>query len=152
MSIDNIYHYERITDQIGCSGQPTSEQFEDIANAGFKSVINLAMADSDNAIPNEGSLVTALGMTYVQIPVDFANPTRGDLDKFCAVMQSLEADQVWVHCVVNARVSAFLYLYLRHIRNLDEPDCRTQLLDRWEPQMDDVWKNFMQDGDTWLQT
>ena len=152
MSLDKIYHYERVTDLIGSSGQPTADQFDDIAAAGFNAVINLAMADSDNAIPNEGSLVTGLGMTYVQIPVDFNNPTQRDLEKFCGVMQSMEADQVWVHCVVNARVSAFLYLYLRYIKNLDEADCRTNLLDRWEPQMDDVWKNFLNEGQSWLQT
>src|SRR5450756_117291 len=39
---------------------------------------NLALPTSDNAIPNEGSVVTSLGMAYVHIPVDFKAPTQKD--------------------------------------------------------------------------
>ena len=145
-NLNNIYHFEQITPQIGCSGQPTAEQFALIAQDGFSAVINLAMADSDNAIANEGSIVTHLGMTYVHIPVDFANPTLDNLHRFVGIMQALEktnGGKVWVHCVVNARVSAFLYLYLKHIKGLPENQCRTVLLDRWESQMDEVWSTFL---------
>lgn len=146
MSLDQIYHYEIVTDQIGSSGQPTEDQFADIAAAGYQAVINLAMADSDNAIPHEGNLVSAQQMSYIQIPVDFANPTMADLERFCGVMQTVEPQRVWVHCVVNARVSAFLYLYLKHVKGLPESECRTNLLDRWQPQMDEVWQNFLTQG------
>ncbi len=146
MSLDQIYHYEKVTELIGSSGQPTAEQFADIAGAGYQAVINLALADSDHAIATEGNLVTGLHMSYVQIPVDFAQPTLDDLDRFCGVMQAMEPHKVWVHCVVNARVSAFLYLYLRYVKQLPEADCRTHLLDEWTPQMDAVWQQFLRDG------
>ena len=144
--LDQIYHYEPVTDLIGSSGQPTIEQFQFIADAGYKTVINLALATSDNAIATEGTIVSDLNMVYTHIPVDFENPTMGDLTSFCGVMQNVEADKVWVHCVVNARVSAFLYLYLRYVNHLPEAQCRTALLDRWEPQMDEVWKEFLATG------
>jgi hypothetical protein len=37
-------------------------------------VINLAMPNSENAIPEEGYIVTARSMTYVHIPVPFDAP------------------------------------------------------------------------------
>jgi len=141
--LQDITNFVALTDDIGSSGQPTREQFQSIAEAGYAAVINLAMPDSDHAISEEGSLVTALGMSYVHIPVDFAAPTVDDLRQFIGVMQALEGRKVWVHCVVNARVSAFLYHYLKRVRKLDEDACRSPILAKWEPQMDDTWRKFL---------
>ena len=152
MSIEQIYNYEPLTDQIGTSGQPTPQQFQDIASNGYRTVINLAMPDSDNALENEGNLVSRQGMAYVHLPVDFAQPTMQDLQQFCRLMQATEPSKVWVHCVVNARVSAFTYLYLRYVKGLPEQACRTGLLDKWTPEMDDVWQQFLQQGASFLQT
>lgn len=70
MSILN--HYQ-ITDQIASSGQPLENQFTEIAEGGYNAVLNLAMPDHDNSIANEGSVLTALGMTYIHIPVPFGH-------------------------------------------------------------------------------
>jgi protein tyrosine phosphatase (PTP) superfamily phosphohydrolase (DUF442 family) len=142
-NLEQIYNYEKVTEQIGSSGQPTRDQFGLIKEAGYDAVINLALATSDNALPDEGNVVTALEMGYHHIPVKFDDPTVDDLRIFFRVMHALEQKKVWVHCVVNARVSAFLYHYLRYGEDLDERAARTALLDRWEPEMDDVWKSFL---------
>lgn len=141
--LGDITNFVQNTEDIGSSGQPTRAQFQDISRAGYDAVINLAMPDSDHAIPEEGSLVTSLGMSFCHIPVDFAAPTAADLRQFIGVMRALEGRKVWVHCVVNARVSAFLYHYLKRVRKLDEAACRSPILEQWTPQMDDVWQNFL---------
>ena len=138
-----VYNYERVTDWLATSGQPTVAQFADIAAAGYEAVVNLALPTSDNAIAGEGSLVAEHGMAYFQIPVVFEKPTLQDLRLFFGVMRALEGRKVWVHCVVNARVSAFVYLYLRHALGVDEEAAKTNLLRKWLPQMDDVWKDFL---------
>ena len=144
MALNDIYNFEAPTDWLGTSGQPRAEQFADIAAAGYSAVINLAMPTSDNAIPEEGSIVTGHGMSYHQIPVDFAAPTTSDLRRFFGVLKALEGEKVWVHCVINARVSAFSYHYLRMEKGLDEEAASTNLLKRWRPQMDEVWTEFLQ--------
>ena len=63
VAIENITNYIRISDRIASSGQPEEQQFKDIAQAGFQVVINLAMPNSDNAIPEEGYIVTARKMS-----------------------------------------------------------------------------------------
>lgn len=143
MDLREITNFVQLTDDIGTSGQPTREQFAAIAGAGFGTVVNLALPTSDNAIADEGSVVTGLGMRYVHIPVVFESPTVDDLRTFIGVMKALEGSKVWVHCVVNARVSAFLYHYLRHVRGLDEAASRSVVLDRWEPSMNETWKSFL---------
>ena len=105
----DIYNHYRLTDSIASSGQPLEDQFKDIAEAGYDAVINLAMPDSDHAIPTEGSIVTSLGMTYIHIPVPFDAPSEGHFAAFSGYMDTLQKKKVWVHCVVNARVSAFLF-------------------------------------------
>ena len=63
-SIESIRNYVQLTPTIGTSGQPLVDQFQFIADAGFNTVINIAMPDHANSIDEEGRLVTELGMNY----------------------------------------------------------------------------------------
>lgn len=139
----NITNFVLLTELIATSGQPAREQFSEIANLGYSTVINLAMPDSDGAIPEEGGIVTSLGMAYVHIPVPFDRPTIDHLRQFIGVMNTLDGKRVWVHCVKNWRVSAFMYHYLRFEKGLPEVECRTPMLAAWEPAMDEVWRVFI---------
>ena len=141
--LSDITNFIQLTPDIGTAGQPTREQFPDIAAAGYQAVVNLAMHDSDNAVPEEGSLVAAHGMRYFHLPIDFASPTAVDARLFNDLMDVLSPRKVFVHCALNLRVSAFMYLYLRHKRGLDEQTSRSPLIARWEPKMDQVWKDFL---------
>jgi protein tyrosine phosphatase (PTP) superfamily phosphohydrolase (DUF442 family) len=141
--LSDIVNYVELSDGVGTSGQPTSEQFAEIAAHGYNALINLALPTSDHAIAEEGSLVTALGMAYFHIPVRFDRPTTDDLKLFIHTMRALEGRKVWVHCVVNARVSAFMYHYLKHDKNCDEAAASSPLLTAWRPRMDPVWQSFM---------
>ena len=142
-ALSEIRNFEQATDRIGCSGQPTASQFQSIAQAGYRAVINLALADSHDAIAEEGSIVTGLGLSYHHIPVRFDAPADDDLRLFVGVMTALRDRPVWVHCVVNARVSAFLFHYLTQVEGLSEERATTRLLRRWRPEMDDVWRQFL---------
>ena len=133
-----------MTATVGTSGQPTADQFTQIAAAGYSTVINLAMPDSDHAIADEGRIVTSLGMTYIHIPVPFDRPSADHLRSFVRVMRAVEDRKVWVHCVVNARVSAFMYQYLKIEHGYDDDRAKNSLLRRWEPKMDAAWIRFLQ--------
>jgi protein tyrosine phosphatase (PTP) superfamily phosphohydrolase (DUF442 family) len=141
--LEKITNFVQLTDDVGTSGQPKRDQFELIKRDGYCAVVNLALPTSDHAIADEGSVVTGLGMSYFHIPVDFKNPTLEDLRTFFGTMNALEGRKVWVHCVVNARVSAFMYLYLKHMRGLDDAAARSPVLDRWAPRMEPVWASFI---------
>jgi protein tyrosine phosphatase (PTP) superfamily phosphohydrolase (DUF442 family) len=145
-TLSEITNFVPLTEDIGTSGQPTVEQFAAIAEAGYRAVVNLALPTSEHAIADEGRLVTELGMSYFHIPVRFEEPTVDDARTFFGVMNALAGKKVWVHCVVNARVSAFLYLYLRYVRGLDEEASRSVVLQRWELRMDATWRAFLAQG------
>ena len=141
MSIEEITNYRRVSDTLASSGQPTEAQFKDIALAGFDVVINLAMPNSDDAIPEEGGIVTARKMTYVHLPVPFEAPTAEHLRSFFRLMAAFEGRRCWVHCVMNYRVSAFLYQYFRQVHQVDDDQARSIMIADWAP--DEVWQAFM---------
>ncbi|MGB0579058.1 MAG: protein tyrosine phosphatase family protein, partial [Limisphaerales bacterium] len=89
-----IDNYLEIDDSLGTAGQPTIEQFDLLQDAGFETVINLALPTSDNAIANEGSIVTGHGQRYVHIPVDFAAPRNQDFHLFTAIMDECRDQKV----------------------------------------------------------
>ena len=108
--VEKILDYLRISDTIGTAGQPTEEQFAAIKSAGYQVVVNLAMPDSPNALPNESELVAEQDMDYVHIPVVWDAPAMEDLEQFFAVMDECRDKKVFVHCARNKRVSAFIFL------------------------------------------
>lgn len=141
--LSEITNYFQMTDLVATSGRPTKEQFAEIADAGFAAVVNLAMPDGEGALPDEGAIVTSLGMIYIHIPVPWESPSADHLNQYLGVMKALEPNKVWVHCVVNARVSAFNYHYLKNRLELEEAACRSPLLEKWEPKMEQVWQEFL---------
>ncbi len=112
--MNKIDNYMPISERIASSGQPKEKQFKLIKEGGYKVVINLAMPNSEEIILEEGNIVTAHGMTYINIPVPWDAPTKDHLTQFFGVMRAYQDRKVWVHCVKNYRVSAFLYQYYRH--------------------------------------
>lgn len=142
MAIEDITNYILVSDRIASSGQPEEHQFKNIAEANYQVVINLAMPNSENAIPEEGNIVTARKMSYVHIPVPFDAPNVEHLRMFLGVMDAFSDRNVWVHCVVNKRVSAFLYKYQRLIHGKSHEEAAMVMLPTWEP--NDIWQQFME--------
>lgn len=137
-----LLNFHQITPRIGTAGHPKLEDFPAIAAAGYQVVINLAMHDADDAIAEEGKLVSAAGMAYFHLPVPWEAPTADHLKTFIGIMDALNDKQVLVHCQVNARVSAFMLKYLT-FKGVSEADATTPLMEKWKPQMDDTWKAFL---------
>ncbi|MES9854836.1 MAG: protein tyrosine phosphatase family protein [Candidatus Thiodiazotropha sp. L084R] len=142
MAVEEITNYICVSDRIASSGQPREFEFKDIAQAGFEVVINLAMPNSENAIPEEGYIVTARKMQYIHIPVPFEAPTSVNIRDFISVMNAYNDKKVWVHCVVNYRASAFLFLYMKLVNNCTTEVARKVILESWKP--NDVWMRFME--------
>lgn len=139
-SLNHIRNFLRIDERLATSGMPQPDDFAALRQAGFEVVINLALPTSDNALPNEGELVSAQGMTYVHIPVQFDAPQLADFERFTRVMDACAGQRVFVHCAANMRVSAFVFLHrLRH--GADRATAESDLKKIWQP--DGVWLEFM---------
>lgn len=141
MNLESIRNFMKISESIASSGQPEEHEFKHIAAADYEVVLNLAMPNSNDAIPDEGNIVTARKMTYVHIPVPFEAPTIVHLRTFLAVMDAFKGQKIWVHCVLNYRASAFLYHYMRVSQSVSPGDADKAIHPSWKP--NDVWERFM---------
>lgn len=141
MNIEAITNYVQLTERIATSGQPTEAQFGNIARHGYMAVINLAMPDSVGAMDNEGAIVTSHGLSYFHIPVPFDAPKKRHLAVFVKLMAALKEEPVWVHCVKNYRVSAFMFHYQQWVGELSAKEARSILYEGWQP--DVVWQEFL---------
>jgi protein tyrosine phosphatase (PTP) superfamily phosphohydrolase (DUF442 family) len=143
-SLDAIDNFRQLSDTLGTAGQPTAEQFEVVRDAGYEVVINLAIPDSEYALPGEAELVAELGMHYESIPVVWTEPVLNDLKQFIALMERDRGKKIFVHCIKNYRVSAFVYLY-RVIRlGVPQRTALKSMLDVWQPNR--VWQRFIDEA------
>ncbi len=138
---ETIYNWRRLDGRITTSGQPTEPQLAEIHALGVRHIVNLGLHTHEKALPDEAASVTRLGMIYIHIPVDFQNPTDQDFEKFCSVMEQLKDVPVHVHCIANARVSAFFYRYRRDVLGMDEARARADMEEVWRPK--GVWAEFV---------
>lgn len=133
MDPEHIACWQRIDAATTTSGRLAADDIDALARLGVTRVINLALADSPGALEDEAELLAARGIAYTHIPVPFGAP---DESHFTAFRQALEGGggPVHVHCIMNWRVSAFLYRLHRDHAGMAEPEARALMERQWSPE------------------
>ena len=137
-----ILNWRRLDERVTTSGQPSERELVAIRDLGVRHIVNLGLHSHEKALPDEAKSVSALGMTYIHIPVNFQRPTEDDFQRFCATMNKLRDVPVHVHCILNYRVSAFFYRYQRDLLGMDEAEARQGMEKIWQP--DPIWAAFIE--------
>ena len=92
-------------------GQPSDEQLEALAAAGYRTIVDLRPEGEKGAPADEPERVVALGMRYVRIPIagagDLTEESSRALDE---VLDREDAYPAVVHCASGNRVGALLAL------------------------------------------
>jgi protein tyrosine phosphatase (PTP) superfamily phosphohydrolase (DUF442 family) len=122
------------------SAQPNRAYLMRAQEQGYTAVINLAPPQSIGSIADEGQILTAQGLAYVNIPVDFDKPTLQDFERFSAAMQENAGKNVLVHCQINFRASTFVFLYRVIHEDALPSEATAKLTGVWVP--NEVWKKF----------
>jgi protein tyrosine phosphatase (PTP) superfamily phosphohydrolase (DUF442 family) len=139
--LTKIINYREYSATLASAGQPERAQFKDLRTAGFERVIFLAFTDHQESVANEDRVVTELGMAYVQIPVVWEKPTRADFNTFAAVMQQDPGRKTLIHCQVNYRASAFVFLYRVLFDGVPMDQAKDVMDSVWVP--NDTWREFI---------
>lgn len=129
-------------DGLSSSAQPNVAFLKRVKSLGYDMVINLAPPEYEEAVQNEGAILAAQGVTYVNIPVQFGNPTPDDFRVFTDVLKSVAKKRVLVHCQINLRGSSFTYLYRVLTESASEDAERRKLTGVWMP--NPTWKRFIE--------
>ncbi len=140
-ALAEITNFRQYSATFASAGQPTREQFEAIADNGFERVVYIAFTNNRNALPDADIVVKGLGMEYMQIPVDFDNPRPAEYYAFADSMARNEGRKTLLHCQVNARATAFSFLY--RVLNEDVPmaEAKADMNSVWQP--NEVWRDFI---------
>jgi protein tyrosine phosphatase (PTP) superfamily phosphohydrolase (DUF442 family) len=107
----NGVNFVKVSNRIDTSGQPPKELLDKFSDKNYDLVINLAPPQSHGSVIEEGGLIAKHGTKYVNIPVDWDNPTEQDFDFFSSVLNANGQNRVLVHCQINMRGSLFTFLY-----------------------------------------
>ena len=80
-------------------------------------IINLVMPEHKQSICTEGSLVTTLGMTFIKSAVPFDALSGNHYRELTGYMDPLKDRKVWVHCIVNSRISGSFFIISKKLED-----------------------------------
>ena len=130
-----------ISDRLVTSGQPSADWLGQLKRNGFHAVVYLAPPTVADAVRDEALIVAGQGLTFVNLPIDFAAPAERDYEAFAGFMRTFAGRRVLVHCQINLRASSLVFLY-RAIALKEDPEAAYDAVTKvWKP--DDVWRRFL---------
>ncbi|MDP9438143.1 MAG: protein tyrosine phosphatase family protein [Actinomycetota bacterium] len=107
----DLVNAEQPLPDVATAGQPEGEHFKRLAEAGYRTVIDLRTSGEDRGL-DEPEAIRRAGMEYVSIPVGHEDIDDGTFDKFRELMADQVRRPVLVHCSSANRVGALLVPYL----------------------------------------
>jgi protein tyrosine phosphatase (PTP) superfamily phosphohydrolase (DUF442 family) len=140
--LSNILAFQFVHENLTTSGQPSFDELNLIANAGFKIVINLALTDASNVLVGEDRRVLELGMDYSNLPLLFDRPSYSQALRILDLLKSLQHQKIWLHCAKNMRVSSLIYIHRIHHLMIEEPEAKVLLNQIWTPNAE--WSEIIQ--------
>ena len=140
-ALNEITNFRQYSPSFASSGQPTRDQFQTIAVNGFERVVYIAFTNNQNALSDADQLVKSLGMEYMHVPVSFDNPLPDDFYAFADSMQRNTGKKTLLHCQVNARATAFSFLYRVIYEDVPVAEAKADMNTVWQPNA--VWRDFI---------
>lgn len=144
-ALSHILAFQFVHENLATSGQPSFDEFDLIAKAGYEVVINLALTDASNVLVGEDRRVLELGMDYINIPLLFDRPSYTQVLRILDLLKSLQHQKVWLHCALNMRVSSLMYLYRIHHLMIEESEAINLMHEIWTP--NPVWSDLIEQVD-----
>jgi uncharacterized protein (TIGR01244 family) len=100
-----IVNFSKVDAVVACGGATETTALDGLAKDGFKSVINLRLATEANAnIEKNAAHAKSLGLNYIHIPFNGAQPDPKAVDQFLASIANKANQPVFVHCGSASRV------------------------------------------------
>ena len=95
----------KVSEKLSVMGQPAIDEFEQIAQRGFGTIINNRPDGEDAQQPGsaaEAEAAHAAGLRYVDLPVTGASISEGDVRRFQAAIRDA-SEPVLAHCKSGTR-------------------------------------------------
>ena len=102
----------RISEDLTVAAQPSEAELNALADAGFKTVINIRTAGEDMqplSPEGEGDVVRDAGMAYEHLPVSMKDADAALVDRFRETLAAAEKP-AFVHCKLGQRAGAMVMM------------------------------------------
>ena len=140
-TLADITNFRQYSATFASSGQPTKDQFSAIAENGFERIVYIAFTNNANALPDADQVVKGLGMEYMHIPVTWDNPLPSDFYAFADSLRRYTDKKTLLHCQVNARATAFSFLYRVIYEGASIAEAKADMNTVWQP--NETWHDFI---------
>ena len=140
-TLADITNFRQYSATFASSGQPTKDQFSAIAENGFERIVYIAFTNNANALPDADQVVKGLGMEYMHIPVTWDNPLPSDFYAFADSLRRYTDKKTLLHCQVNARATAFSFLYRVIYEGASIAEAKADMNTVWQP--NETWRDFI---------
>jgi uncharacterized protein (TIGR01244 family) len=102
---------KRINLSFSAGGQPDSEEIQQLAAEGFKTIVNLRSANEAGALSDEQQQAATAGLNYINVPL---SPTESNDDLTAKLLAELNTlpKPVFFHCGAGARAGALALIAL----------------------------------------
>lgn len=146
----DIRNWQRRPDGITTSGKLEAHDAKRLAAIGVSHVVNLALDDHPEALADEATLLAQEGIAYTHIPVPFDAPMMEHVSQLRQTIETADGP-VHVHCIMNYRVTAFLYL-LDLENGVPQDEAHARMANVWNPMASDnpaahPWKVLLSGAD-----
>lgn len=101
----------KINDELAIAGQITSQHLQQIAQEGFKSLLNLRSPDEEGFLIGEQEKAEALGLYYANIPIKLEEINDEIATRVFRVMNELPKPML-IHCSSAKRAAALVLMYI----------------------------------------
>lgn len=97
----DIRNFKKVNDWLYRGGQPVESQYQQLADLGIKTVVNLR--STRKLIEAERTIVESLGMQFESIPMTYMkSPTYKEVKRFLQIVDDGEKRPIFVHCLHGA--------------------------------------------------
>ncbi|MBE8988892.1 beta-lactamase hydrolase domain-containing protein [Nostoc sp. LEGE 12450] len=101
----------KINDQLAIAGQVTPDQLKQIADEGYKSVLNLRLPDETGLLADEHEKTEFLGLYYVNFPTKTEDINHQSMLQIYQAIVELPKPTL-IHCDNSIRSAAIVLLYI----------------------------------------
>lgn len=121
-SIPGISNFARLETTIACAGVTKAEAVPDIKKLGFNSIINLRESSEVGAeVDKEEAAAKAVGLNFVHLPFNIANPDPKLVDNFIAAVTAPANQPAFVHCAAGGRAASLWMIKRVQVDGWAEP-------------------------------
>jgi len=106
--VAGVRNFTRVDATFACGGALSADAVSSLAQAGFKSIVNIRTAGEPDAnIEAHAQAAKAAGLTYIHLPFASASPDATKVDEFLKAVADPGNQPMLLHCAGGVRASMF---------------------------------------------